>query len=164
MERKFGLMASRFDRFTEQARLALTLAQEEASEFNHNYISAEHILLGLIRTENGIAAKVLTDLGVDLIKLRSEVQFTFKREEQTSSNTGLTPRAKRIVAETIQDADKLGHKHIGTEHLLLGLLDEGGGIAVSILKKYGVTSEKVHGKVVSMGVPQSGSGTIDYNI
>ncbi|MBI4285787.1 MAG: ATP-dependent Clp protease ATP-binding subunit [Chloroflexi bacterium] len=151
-------MASRFEKFSERARRVLTLAQEEARHLNHSYIGTEHILLGLVHEEEGVAAKVLVNLGVDLGKVRQAVEFTMGRGEKPSSGEiGLTPRAKRVIELAIDEARHLGHSYIGTEHLLLGILREGGGVAVSVLDSFGVTLEQVRAEVVrvlSQGSPR----------
>ena len=136
-------MASRFEKFSERARRVLTLAQEEAQNLNHSYIGTEHILLGLVREEGGVAAKVLTNLGVGLNKVRASVEFVIGRGEKPStSETGLTPRARRVIELAIDEARYLGHNYIGTEHLLLGLLREGEGIAAGVLDSFGITLER----------------------
>ncbi len=137
-------MSSRFEKFTERARRVLTLAQEEAQRFNHNYIGTEHILLGLVREGDGVAAKVLSNLGVELEKVRSAVEFIIGRGERTfRGEIGLTPRAKRVIELAVDEARRLGHNYIGTEHLLLGLLREGEGVAAGVLESLGVSLEKV---------------------
>jgi len=137
-------MSSRFEKFTERARKVLTLAQEEAQRFNHNYIGTEHILLGLVREGDGVAAKVLSNLGVELEKVRSAVEFIIGRGERTfRGEIGLTPRAKRVIELAVDEARRLGHNYIGTEHLLLGLLREGEGVAAGVLESLGVGLEKV---------------------
>jgi len=152
-------VANRFEKFSERARKVLTLAQEEAEHFNHSYIGTEHILLGLVREEEGVAAKVLTGLGMGLSKLRSAVEFTMARGEKPSGGEiGLTPRAKRVIELAIDEARQLGHNYIGTEHLLLGLLREGGGVAAQILDSFGITLERTHtetNRILSQGVPRS---------
>ncbi|OGO03745.1 MAG: NDP-hexose 4-ketoreductase [Chloroflexi bacterium RBG_13_54_8] len=136
-------MASRFEKFSERARRALTYAQEEAQRFNHNYIGTEHILLGLVREGEGVAAKVLTNLGVDLNKVRAAVEFIIGRGEKTSSGeVGLTPRAKKVIELAVDEARRLGHNYVGTEHLLLGLLREGEGVAGGVLESLGVNLER----------------------
>ncbi|MDH5696077.1 MAG: ATP-dependent Clp protease ATP-binding subunit, partial [Dehalococcoidia bacterium] len=136
-------MTSRFEKFSERARRVLTLAQEEAQHFNHSYIGTEHILLGLVREEEGVAAKVLVNLGVGLSKVRSAVEFIIGRGEKPSSTEiGLTPRAKRVIELAIDEARHLGHTYIGTEHILLGLLREGGGVAADVLDSFGITLER----------------------
>ncbi|MBL7125231.1 MAG: ATP-dependent Clp protease ATP-binding subunit [Dehalococcoidales bacterium] len=137
-------MPSRFEKFSERARRVLTLAQEEAHHFNHTYIGTEHILLGLVREEEGVGAKVLANLGVGLSKARSAVEFIIGRGEKPStSEIGLTPRAKRVIELAIDEARHLGHNYIGTEHLLLGLLREGEGVAADVLDSFGITLERV---------------------
>jgi len=122
----------------------LTLAQEEAQHLNHSYIGTEHILLGLLREEEGVAAKVLSNLGISLAKVRSGVEFIIGHgEKPTPSEIGLTPRAKRVIELAIDEARHLGHNYIGTEHLLLGLLHEGGGVAAGVLDSFNISLEQV---------------------
>ncbi len=142
-------MASRFEKFTERARRVLTLAQEEAQHFNHSYIGTEHILLGLVREEGGVAARILGNLGVGLSKVRSAVEFIIGHGEKPgTSDIGLTPRAKRVIELAIDEARHLSHSYIGTEHLLLGLLREGEGIAAGVLDSFGVTLERARAETV----------------
>jgi len=142
-------MSSRFEKFSERARRVLTIAQEEARQLNHSYIGTEHILLGLAREEEGVAAKVLTNLGVSLSKVRSAVEFISGRGERpTTGETGLTPRAKKVIELAIDEARQLGHNYIGTEHLLLGLLREGEGVAAGVLDSLGVTLERARAETV----------------
>jgi ATP-dependent Clp protease ATP-binding subunit ClpC len=152
-------MASRFEKFSERARRVLTLAQEEAEHLNHNYIDTEHILLGLVREEEGVAAKVLTNLGVGLNKVRSAVEFIVGQgKKPTTGETGLTPRAKRVIELAIDEARHLSHNYIGTEHLLLGLLREVGGVAAAVLDNFGITLERARTEIthiLSEGVPRS---------
>ena len=137
-------MASRFEKFSERARRVLSLAQEEAQRFNHNYIGTEHILLGLVRETEGVAARVLHNLGVELTKVRSAVEFIIGRgEKSVPGEIGLTPRAKRVIELAVDEARRLNHSYIGTEHLLIGLLREGEGVAAGVLESLGVTLEKV---------------------
>jgi ATP-dependent Clp protease ATP-binding subunit ClpC len=141
-------MAERFDKFTERARKVLQLAQEEAQRFNHNYIGTEHLLLGLVREGEGVAAKVLANLGVDLNKVRSAVEFIIGRGERTvTGDIGLTPRAKKVIELSVEEARRLNHNYIGTEHLLLGLVREGEGIAAGVLESLGVSLDKVRQQV-----------------
>ncbi len=142
-------MASRFEKFSERARRVLTLAQEEAQNFNHSYIGTEHILLGLLREDEGVGAKVLANLGVSLSKARSAVEFIIGRGEKPSTaEIGLTPRAKRVIELAIDEARHLGHNYIGTEHLLLGLLREGGGVAADVLDSFGITLEQTRSETL----------------
>jgi len=152
-------MASQFEKFSDRARRVLTIAQEEAKHFNHNYIGTEHILLGLVQEEEGVAAKVLTNLGVGLTKVRSALGLAMGSGEKAGSGEiGLTPRAKKVIELTIDEARKLGHNYIGTEHILLGLLSEGGGVAVNVLNSFGITLEQVRAetmRVLGQGGPKA---------
>ena len=128
-------MASRFEKFSERARRVLALAQEEATQFNHNYIGTEHILLGLIRESEGVAAKVLVNLKADTQKIRSAVEFIIgKGDKPTTGEIGLTPRAKKVIELAVDEARKQSHHYIGTEHLLIGLMREGDGIGANVLE------------------------------
>ena len=153
----------RFDKFTERARRVLTLAQEEAHRFNHNYIGTEHILLGLVREGEGVAAKVLGNLGVELNKVRSAVEFIIGRGDRTVlGEIGLTPRAKKVIELAVDEARRLNHSYIGTEHLLLGLVREGEGIAAGVLESLGVNIERVRAettRILNQSSPQQQSGT-----
>src|SRR5216684_2093499 len=134
----------RFDKFTERARKVLSLAQEEAQRFQHNYIGTEHLLLGLVREGEGVAAKVLNNLGVDLNKVRSTVEFIIGHGDRIIiGEIGLTPRAKKVIELAVDEARRLDHHYIGTEHLLLGLLREGDGIAAKVLSHLGVELDKL---------------------
>jgi ATP-dependent Clp protease ATP-binding subunit ClpC len=152
-------MASRFEKFSERARRVLTIAQEEARNLNHSYIGTEHILLGLVREEEGVAARVLTNLGIGLGKVRSAVEFVIGRGEKPGSGeTGLTPRAKKVIELAIDEARQLGHNYIGTEHLLLGLLREGEGVASSVLDSFGITLERARAEtahILTQGTPRA---------
>ncbi len=152
-------MASRFEKFSERARRVLTIAQEEARNLNHSYIGTEHILLGLVREEEGVAAKVLTNLGIGLGKVRSAVEFIIGRGEKPGGGeTGLTPRAKKVIELAIDEARQMGHNYIGTEHLLLGLLREGEGVASSVLDSFGITLERARSEVthiLTQGTPKA---------
>ena len=137
-------MASRFEKFSERARRALTRAQEEAQHFGHNYIDTEHILLGLIAEEDSVASQVLSNLGVGVGKVRSAVEFIVGRGGRPNTNeVGLTPRAKKVIELAVDEARRLNHSYIGTEHLLLGLLREREGSAAGVLESLGVTLERV---------------------
>ena len=142
-------MPDRFEKFTERARKVLQLAQEEAQRFNHNYIGTEHLLLGLVREGEGVAAKVLANLGVDLNKVRSAVEFIIGRGDRpVAGDIGLTPRAKKVIELSVDEARRLNHHYIGTEHLLLGLVREGEGIAAGVLESLGVSLDKVRSQVI----------------
>jgi len=151
-------MADRFDKFTERARRVLTLAQEEAQRFNHNYIGTEHLLLGLVREGDGVAAKVLANLGVELNKVRSAVEFIIGRGDRAvMGEIGLTPRAKKVIELAVDEARRLNHHYIGTEHVLLGLVREGEGIAAGVLESLGVNLERVRAettRILSQSMPQ----------
>ncbi len=150
-------MAEKFDKFTDRARKVLTLAQEEAQRFNHNYIGTEHLLLGLVREGDGVAAKVLANMGVQLPKVRSAVEFIIGRgETMVMADIGLTPRAKKVIELAVDEARRLNHHYIGTEHLLLGLVREGEGIAAGVLESLGVNLEKVRTQVMQV-VSQGGA-------
>jgi ATP-dependent Clp protease ATP-binding subunit ClpC len=152
-------MASRFEKFSERARRVLTIAQEEARNLNHSYIGTEHILLGLVREDEGVAARVLTNLGIGLGKVRSAVEFIIGRGEKPGTGeTGLTPRAKKVIELAIDEARQMGHNYIGTEHLLLGLLREGEGVASSVLDSFGITLERARAEVahiLTQGTPKA---------
>jgi len=144
-------MAEKFDKFTDRARRVLTLAQEEAQRFNHNYIGTEHLLLGLVREGEGVAAKVLSNMGVQLPRVRSAVEFIIGRgETMIMGEIGLTPRAKKVIELAVDEARRLNHHYIGTEHLLLGLVREGEGIAAGVLESLGVNLEKVRAQVMQV--------------
>src|SRR3990172_1571410 len=138
------ISGERFDKFTERSRNILRSAQEEARRFNHNYIGTEHLLLGLVKEKEGLAAKVLAHLSVDVAKVESTVEFIISRgEHETTEAFGLTPRAKRVIELAVAEARHMNHNWIGTEHLLLGLVIEGEGIAAGVLSSLDVTAEKV---------------------
>jgi len=133
----------RFNKFTERARKVLHLAQEEAQRLKHNYIGTEHLLLGLIREGDGVAAKVLSNLGVDLDKARSSVESVLGRGNRVViGEIGFTPRAKKVIELAVDEARRLHHHYLGTEHLLLGLVREGQGIGAGVLESLGVSLEK----------------------
>jgi ATP-dependent Clp protease ATP-binding subunit ClpC len=152
-------MASRFEKFSERARRSLTRAQEEAQHFGHNYIDTEHILLGLVAEEEGVASKVLNNLGIVPSKVRAAIEFVVGRGEKTTSGeVGLTPRAKKVIELAVDEARRLNHSYIGTEHLLLGLLREHEGTASGVLESFGVTLEKVQAEIntlTSQNLPQA---------
>ncbi|HSW57717.1 MAG TPA: ATP-dependent Clp protease ATP-binding subunit, partial [Dehalococcoidales bacterium] len=144
-------MASRFEKFSERARRVLTLAQEEAQRFNHPNIGPEHVLLGIVGEPDGVAAKVLVSMGISLNKVRSAVEFIIGHGESSSrGEVGLSPGAKRVIELAIDEARYIGHNYIGTEHLLLGLLREGEGIAARVLDSLGVTLEKVRAEIAKV--------------
>ena len=129
----------RFDRFTGPARHVLSLAYEETQRFQHNYIGTEHLLLGLIREEEGTAAQVLSNLGIELEKVRRAVDFIIGRGDHiVLGDIGLTPRAKKVMELAVDEARRMQHRYLGTEHILLGLLREGEGIAAGVLTSMGL--------------------------
>ena len=145
-----------FDRFNDRAKRVLALAQDEAIRFNHNYIGTEHLLLGLIREGEGVAARVLNSLGVELSKARTAVEFIVSRGDSTTSPSEITlsPRVKKVIEFAIEESKKLGHSNVATEHLLLGIVREGEGIASGILESLGVTLERVRQQVIAtLGQP-----------
>jgi ATP-dependent Clp protease ATP-binding subunit ClpC len=154
------MATSRFDKFSERARRVLSLAQEEAQRFNHNYIGTEHILLGLVRETDGVAARVLASLNIELSKVRSAVEFIIGRGDRAASGEiGLTPRSKKVIELAVDEARRLNHHYIGTEHLLIGLMREGEGVAAGVLESLGVSLEKVRAetnRISSQSVPQGG--------
>jgi ATP-dependent Clp protease ATP-binding subunit ClpC len=139
----------RFNKFTDRARKVLTLAQDEAQRFNHNYIGTEHLLLGLVREGEGVAARVLENMNVELAKVRTAVEFMIGRGARpVVGEVGLTPPAKRVIELAIDEARHLGHNYIGTEHLLLGLVREGEGIAAGVLESLGIDFDRVRHEVI----------------
>jgi ATP-dependent Clp protease ATP-binding subunit ClpC len=140
-----------FERFTDQARRIVVLAQEEARLLNHNYIGTEHLLLGLEREDEGIAAKALVSLGVKLDTTRQQVvEIIGKGKKAPSGHIPFTPRAKKVLELSLREALQLGHDYIDTEHILLGLLREGGGVAVRILAALGADPSSVRRTVIGL--------------
>jgi ATP-dependent Clp protease ATP-binding subunit ClpA len=151
-----------FDRFNDRAKRVLALAQDEAIRFNHNYIGTEHLLLGLMREDEGVAAQVLRSLGADLSKMRQQVERIIGRGEATTSPSEITlsPRTKRVIEFAIDEARKLGHSHVGTEHLLLGIVREGGSIANGVLDALGLKPEAIRQKILeTLGRPSGGTAS-----
>jgi ATP-dependent Clp protease ATP-binding subunit ClpC len=142
--------------FTERARKVLSLAQEEAQNFQHGYIGTEHLLLGLIREDGGVASKILRNLGVELNKVRSAIEFIRGRGDHlVAGGIGLTPRAKKVMEFAVDEARRLNHQYIGTEHLLLGLVREGTGLAAGVLESLGINLEKVRMQTIQVISPSS---------
>ncbi len=136
--------SSRFEKFSERARRVLSYAQEEAQRFEDNYIGTEHVLLGLVRETEGVAARVLINLGIELDKIKSAVEFIIERQEKGSSKEiGLTPTSKKVIELAVDEARRLGHHYIGTEHLLIGLMREGDGVAAGVLESLGINLDKL---------------------
>src|SRR6185312_9129351 len=133
-----------FERFTDRARRVVVLAQEEARMLNHNYIGTEHILLGLIHEGEGVAAKALESLGISLEGVRQQVEEIIGQGQQApSGHIPFTPRAKKVLELSLREALQLGHNYIGTEHILLGLIREGEGVAAQVLVKLGADLNRV---------------------
>jgi ATP-dependent Clp protease ATP-binding subunit ClpC len=140
-----------FERFTDRARRVVVLAQEEARMLNHNYIGTEHILLGLIHEGEGVAAKALESLGISLEAVRSQVEEIIGQGQQApSGHIPFTPRAKKVLELSLREALQLGHNYIGTEHILLGLIREGEGVAAQVLVKLGADLNKVRQQVIQL--------------
>ncbi|HEY3363766.1 MAG TPA: ATP-dependent Clp protease ATP-binding subunit [Symbiobacteriaceae bacterium] len=151
-----------FSRYTERAQRVIVLAQDEARRLNYDYVGTEHLLLGLIREGEGIAAKALQSLGIQLEQVRAEVEKMIgKGTASTRGEIGFTPRAKKVMVElAIEEARLLGHNYVGTEHILLGLIREGEGVAAQVLQNLGAELERVRNQVIHLlgGVPHPQSG------
>jgi len=148
-----------FERFTDRARRVVVLAQEEARLLNHNYIGTEHILLGLIHEGEGVAAKGLESLGISLEAVRSQVEELIGQGASSpSGHIPFTPRAKKVLELSLREALQLGHNYIGTEHILLGLIREGEGVAAQVLVKLGADLSRVRQQVIQLLSGYSGSG------
>ena len=140
-----------FERFTDRARRVVVLAQEEARMLNHNYIGTEHILLGLIHEGEGVAAKALESLGISLEGVRQQVEEIIGQGQQApSGHIPFTPRAKKVLELSLREALQLGHNYIGTEHILLGLIREGEGVAAQVLVKLGADLNRVRQQVIQL--------------
>ncbi len=138
-----------FERFTERARRVIILAQEEAKRLNHSAVGTEHILLGIVREGEGVASKVLESLGISLERIRAEIEAAIGRGDRTPyEEVAFTPRAKKVLELALDEARRLGHNYIGTEHLLLGLIREGEGVAARVLEAMGADLERVRAQVV----------------
>ena len=150
-----------FERFTDRARRAVALAQEEARMLNHNYIGTEHILLGLIHEGEGVAAKALESLGISLEAVRQQVKEIIGRGQQApSGHIPFTPRAKKVLELSLREADGFGHNYIGTEHILLGLIREGSGVAAQVLVKLGADLNRARQQVVQLLHGRAGEDVI----
>ena len=137
-------MSDKLDRFSKRARKVLTMAQEEAQRLNHNYIGTEHLLLGLVKEDQGVAVKVLRELGVEPMQVIKAIERAVgKGDRPPYGKPTLAPRTKRVIELSVEEARLMGHQYIGTEHLLLGLVREGEGIAVNVLRSLGVSLDKV---------------------
>ena len=147
------------DKFTERVRKVIYLAREEAARLQHDYIGTEHLLLGVIREGEGIAATVLNNLGLDLDRIRQEVENMVSASggTMTIGEIPFTPRAKRVLELAVEEARSLGHNYVGTEHLLLGLIREGEGVAAKVLLELGVDRKRVREETLKLlgGTPSS---------
>jgi Clp amino terminal domain, pathogenicity island component/UvrB/uvrC motif len=140
-----------FERFTDRARRVVVLAQDEARRLNHDYIGTEHILLGLIHEGEGVAAKALESLGISLDAVRQQVEEIIGQGQQApSGHIPFTPRAKKVLELSLREALQLGHNYIGTEHILLGLIREGDGVAAQVLVKLGADLNRVRQQVIQL--------------
>ena len=146
-----------FERFTERARQVVVFAQDEARHLRHNYIGTEHLLLGLLREQEGIAARVLESLSVGLEPVRAEVaNVVGMGDEVTSGQIPFTPRAKKVLELALREGLALGHNYIGTEHVLLGLVRENEGVAARILLAFDADADKIRSEIIRMleGAPR----------
>ena len=140
-----------FERFTDRARRVVVLAQEEARMLDHNYIGTEHLLLGLIHEGEGVAAKALEALGISLDAVRQQVEAIIGRGQQApSGHIPFTPRAKRVLELSLRESGQLGHRYIGTEHVLLAIVREGDGIAAQVLTGLGADLDRVRQQVIEL--------------
>jgi ATP-dependent Clp protease ATP-binding subunit ClpC len=140
-----------FERFTDRARRSVVLAQEEARLLNHNYIGTEHILLGLVREQDGVAAKALDSLNIKLDAVRREIEDVIGQGQAAPrGHIPFTPRAKKVLELSLREALQLGHNYIGTEHILLGLIREGEGVAAQVLQKLGADLNRVRQSVIQL--------------
>jgi ATP-dependent Clp protease ATP-binding subunit ClpC len=148
-----------FERFTDRARRVVVLAQEEARMLNHNYIGTEHILLGLIHEGEGVAAKALESMSISLEAVREQVTEIIGRGQTApAGHIPFTPRAKKVLELSLREALQLGHNYIGTEHILLGLIREGEGVAAQVLQKLGADLNKVRQQVIQLLSGYAGEG------
>src|SRR3989338_4814849 len=145
-------MAMFYNRFSERAQRAILIAQEEAKRLNHDYVGTEHILLGLVALNEGVAAQVLANLGVDLKKVRGEIEKIVGSGDNIMQlgEIPFTPRAKKVLELAVEEAQKMGHTYVGTEHILLGLIREEEGVAARVLENLGVRLEVVREEVLNL--------------
>ena len=149
-----------WQRFTERARRVVFFAQEEAGRLGENYVSTEHLLLGLVRENDSVAARILERMGVSLGRIRSEIERQVQRGDgRAGQDMQLTPRAKRVIDLAYDEARQLSNNYIGTEHLLLGLIREGEGLAGRVLAKLGVELERTRREVLALHDSDSGMST-----
>jgi ATP-dependent Clp protease ATP-binding subunit ClpC len=151
-----------FERFTDRARHVVVLAQEEATLLDHNYIGTEHVLLGLLREEEGIGARTLENLGISLDAVRREVEGIIGHGQAAPvGHIPFTPRAKKVLELSLREALQLGHNYIGTEHLLLGLVREGEGVAAQVLTKLGADLGRIRQGVIRLLTGYTGSVPVE---
>jgi len=136
-------VADKMQRFTQRARRVLSLAHEEAERLHHNYIGTEHLLLGLIREEGGVAGRVLRELGLDPARVKETVERLTGVGRHAGGKIELAPSTEQVLQLAIEEARRMGHHYIGTEHLLLGLVRQGEGVAIDVLRRLGITPEQV---------------------
>ena len=149
-----------FERFTERARRVVVHAQDEARELRHNYIGTEHLLLGLMREPDSLAAQALRELDIGQDAAREQVvEIVGRGKESPSGHIPFTPRAKKVLELSLREALQLGHNYIGTEHILLGLIREGEGVAAQVLVTLGGTLSRVRDKVLELAPAGAGEGT-----
>ena len=150
----FGMPRDRFEKFTERARKVLSLAQKEAIRYQMSSIGTEHLFLGLINEGEGVAVKVLTDLGVPLSEVRNELESAIAQMREIQNlpemEIGLTPRAKTVISLAVDEARLFGHRYVGTEHILLGIIREEEGIVAQALTNYGVELEKARKQTIQV--------------
>jgi ATP-dependent Clp protease ATP-binding subunit ClpC len=151
-----------FERFTERAKQVVVLAQEEARALKHNYIGTEHILLGLLREEEGLAARVLESLDITVEEVREQVKRLVGRgdEDIVTGQIPFTPRAKKVLELALREALALGHNYIGTEHVLLGVVRENQGVAARILLDFDADAEKIRKEIMSVLSGPGGPGLV----
>jgi len=148
-----------FERFTERARRVVVFAQEEARDLNHNYIGTEHLLLGLLRDADSVAGRALRELDISQDAVREQVTEIIGRGKRSpSGHIPFTPRAKKVLELSLREALQLNHNYIGTEHVLLGLVGEGEGVAAQVLIKLGGSLGRVRDKVIQLAPPGTGEG------
>ena len=148
-----------FERFTERARRVVVFAQEEARDLNHDYIGTEHLLLGLMRDADSVAARALQGLDIGQDAVREQVTEIIGRGQRSpSGHIPFTPRAKKVLELSLREALQLNHNYIGTEHILLGLVGEGEGVAAQVLIKLGGSLSRVRDKVIELAPPGTGEG------
>ncbi len=151
-----------FKRFTDQARQVVVLAGEEAGTLNHHYVGTEHLLLGLIRVGDGVAARTLESLGIDLEAVRQQIEEIVGQGQQApAGHVSFTPRAKKVLELSLRESQRLGSDYIGTEHILLGLLRDGDGVAAQVLMKRGADLDRMRQAMIQLVQRQEDETTDD---